>query len=68
MGKVFFDGAFAYIVSDGECLDGGVVYDDFLYAVFLAFRKFVVVKVYGAVCLAFVSVTEQKVDAADRAE
>ncbi len=34
--QVFFDGAFAYVVGNGQSFDCGVVYDNFFYAVFLA--------------------------------
>ena len=65
MGKILFNGTFAYVVVDCQGLDCSVVQDDFLYAVFLAVGKLVVVQGNRARFLFVVGMAEKKVKASD---
>ena len=65
MGQIFFNGALAYVVVDCQGLDCGIVQDDFLYAVFLAVGKLVVVQGNSTRFLFVVGMAEQKVKATD---
>ena len=68
MGKVFFYCRFAYIVIYGQSFDCGVVYNNFFYAVFLAVRKAVVIKIDCPGIFFVVSMAEKQVYTADCAE